>query len=121
MKRILKIAKWTGLILLTLLAGLSLTIASRQNLHYDAPYPDIHASTDSAVIARGKHLVYSSAHCIDCHQRANADSLIALGQEVPLSGGVLFDLLAQAIDVRFERVGCYARIVSPDLVKQHVA
>lgn len=105
MKRILKIAKWTGLILLTLIAGLSLTIASRQNLHYDAPYPNIHASTDSAVIARGKHLVYSSAHCIDCHQRANADSLIALGQEVPLSGGVLFDLPVGKI---------YSKNITPD-------
>ncbi|HVW60878.1 MAG TPA: cytochrome c [Puia sp.] len=105
MKRILKIAKWTGLILLTLFTGLSLTIASRQNLHYDAPYPDIHASTDSAVIARGKHLVYSSAHCIDCHQRANADSLIALGQEVPLSGGVLFDLPVGKI---------YSKNITPD-------
>ena len=105
MKRILKIAKWTGLILLTLITGLSLTIASRQNLHYDAPYPNIHASTDSAVIARGKHLVYSSAHCIDCHQRANADSLIALGQEVPLSGGVLFDLPLGKI---------YSKNITPD-------
>jgi len=92
MKRVKKIAKWTGLILLILITGLSLTIASRQSLHYDAPYPNIHASTDSAVIARGKHLMYSSTHCIDCHYKGNADSLIARGQEVPLSGGVLFDL-----------------------------
>jgi len=92
MKRIKKIAKWTGLILFLLITGLSLTIASRQNLHYDAPYPNIHASTDSTVIARGKHLVYSSAHCIDCHHKGNPDSLIALGQEVPLSGGFVFDL-----------------------------
>ncbi len=92
MKRFLKILKWTGITLLVLITGLTVTIASRQNLHYDAPYPNIHASNDSAVIARGKHLVYSSAHCIDCHQKANADSIIALGQEVPLIGGVLFDL-----------------------------
>jgi hypothetical protein len=62
MNRLKKIAKWTGIILFTLIASLTITIASRQNLHYDAPFPDIHASTDSAVIARGKHLVYSSAH-----------------------------------------------------------
>jgi hypothetical protein len=92
MKSIKKIAKWTGLILLVILAGLTVTIASRQNLHYDAPFLNICASADSAVIARGKHLVYSSAHCIDCHQKANADSLIALGKEVSLTGGVLFNL-----------------------------
>jgi mono/diheme cytochrome c family protein len=91
-KKVKKILKWTGIVLLLLIACLSATIASRQNLHYDAPYPDIHASSDSAVVARGKHLVYSSAHCIDCHQRANADSLIALGKEVPLTGGFCFNL-----------------------------
>jgi len=106
MKRILKIAKWTGLIILMLIAGLSLTIAARQNLHYDAPYPNIHASTDTTVIARGRHLVYSSAHCIDCHQKANSDSLIALGQDVPLSGGVLFDLPLGKI---------YSRNITPDI------
>jgi mono/diheme cytochrome c family protein len=92
MKRVKKIAKWAGIVLLLLITGLTVTIASRQHLHYDAPFPGIHASSDSAVIARGKHLVYSSAHCIDCHQRANADSLIALGQEVPLTGGFCFNL-----------------------------
>lgn len=105
MKRIKKIAKWTGIILFILIASLSITIASRQNLHYDAPFPALHASTDSVVIARGKHLVYSSAHCIDCHQKANADSLIALGQEVPLSGGVMFDLPLGKI---------YSKNITPD-------
>jgi hypothetical protein len=64
----------------------------RQSLKYSAPYPEIKASKDTAIIARGKHLVYSSAHCIDCHSRSNSDSLLKLGLEVPLSGGVMFDL-----------------------------
>ena len=92
MKRLKKILKWTGIVLLFIILGLSVTIASRQNLHYDAPYPNIHASTDTAVIARGRHLAYSSAHCIDCHQTGNSDSLIALGQDVPLTGGFTFKL-----------------------------
>jgi mono/diheme cytochrome c family protein len=87
-----KIAKWTGIVLLVLIAGITVTAAFRQNLKYDAPYPDIKASTDSAVIARGKHLAYSSAHCIDCHSTANADSLIKLGLDVPLTGGFDFDI-----------------------------
>ncbi|HVU56805.1 MAG TPA: cytochrome c, partial [Puia sp.] len=105
MKRLKKIFKWTGIVLLLLILGLSATIASRQNLHYDAPLPDIHASTDSAVIARGRHLAYSAAHCIDCHHKGNSDSLIALGQEVPLAGGVVFDLPVGKI---------YSKNITPD-------
>jgi mono/diheme cytochrome c family protein len=92
MRRFKKILKWTGLILLFIITALGITTAARQNLKYDAPYPALKASTDTAVISRGRHLVYSSAHCIDCHYKGRADSLIALGQEVPLSGGVVFDL-----------------------------
>src|SRR5438552_6410873 len=92
MRRLKKILKWTAIVLLVLIAGVTVTVMARQNLKYDAPYPDIKASTDSSVIARGKHLVFSSAHCINCHSRNNPDSLINLDQEVPLTGGVLFDL-----------------------------
>ena len=92
MKKFKKIAKWTGIVILFLVAALTVTVALRQNLHYDAPYPSIHASTDSTIIKRGRHLVYSSAHCSDCHSTYNADSVLNLGQEVPLNGGLLFDL-----------------------------
>jgi mono/diheme cytochrome c family protein len=92
MRKLKKILKWTGITLFVLIATLTVAVMARQNLKYDAPYPGIKASTDTAVIARGKHLIYSSAHCINCHSRKNADSLVSLGQEVPLSGGVVFDL-----------------------------
>ncbi|MDP4264265.1 MAG: cytochrome C [Bacteroidota bacterium] len=105
MKRLKKILKWTGILLLVLIAAISVTTAARQNLKYNAPYPDIKASTDTAVINRGRHLVYSSAHCIDCHHKGNADSLIALGKEVPLSGGVVFDLPVGKI---------YSKNITPD-------
>src|SRR3954470_11307394 len=87
-----KILKWTGLIILSLVIGITIIAASRQNVKYTAPYPPIKASENMAVIERGKHLVFSIAHCADCHSTANADSLIELGQEVPLSGGRLFAL-----------------------------
>lgn len=87
-----KIAKWMGIVVLALIAGITITTALRQNLTYEAPYPNIKTSKDSAVIARGKHLAYSSAHCIDCHSTANADSLIKLGLDVPLTGGYDFDI-----------------------------
>ena len=92
MKRGLKILKRAGLTVLMLTALLAVTVSFRQNLKFDAPYPAIQASSDTAVISWGKHLVYSAAHCADCHSKANADSLIALGEEVPLSGGVAFKL-----------------------------
>lgn len=92
MKRFKKILKWTGIILITILLGLTITVMSRQNLKFDGPYPHVKASRDSAVIARGKELVFGPAHCADCHSLANADSLLALGQEVPLSGGYEFKM-----------------------------
>jgi mono/diheme cytochrome c family protein len=100
-----KILKWTGIILLALITCVTIITASRQHLTYDAPYPDIHASKDTAVIARGRHFVYGLAHCIDCHNTANADSLIAAGKEVPLSGGYAFDLPLGTV---------YSRNITPD-------
>jgi len=91
MKKIKKILAWSGLVLLLLIVTLAVVTASRQNLKYNAPYPDIKASTDSGIIARGKHLVFNVAHCSGCHTTANTDSLLKLGQEVPLSGGVVFN------------------------------
>lgn len=92
MKRFLKILKWTGITILFLLFVVTVVVASRQNLKYDAPYPDIKASKDSAVIARGKHLVYGAAHCVICHGPSNSDSLMKAGLDVPLLGAHEFDL-----------------------------
>jgi len=92
MRIIKKIVKWTGLVLAILIAGVSAITAARQNIKYSAPYPAIKASADSTVIARGKHLVISVAHCTDCHSPSNADSLLSLGQDPVLSGGIAFNL-----------------------------
>ena len=81
-----------GIILLVFILGLSITVMSRQNLEFDGPYPNVKSSTDSTVIARGKELVFGPAHCADCHSTVNADSLLALGQEVSLSGGYEFNM-----------------------------
>jgi len=106
MRRLRKILKWTGIVLLVLIAALTVVVIARQNLKYDAPYPNIKASIDSTVIARGKHLIYSSAHCINCHSGMNPDSLVGLRQEVPLSGGVVFDLPLGKI---------YSKNITPDV------
>lgn len=92
MKRFLKILKWTGIIILLLIAGVAATVWLRQDLRYEGPYPNVKSSKDSAMIARGKELVFGPAHCADCHSLQNADSLFALGQNADLSGGYHFAL-----------------------------
>jgi len=105
MRKLKKILKWTGLLILFLVAGVSVTVMSRQNMTYELPYPDITASTDSTVIARGKSIVFGAGHCADCHSLSNADSLFEAGQEVQLTGGKIFDLPLGKI---------YAANISPD-------
>lgn len=60
---------------------------------YDVPYPALHASTDSAVIARGRYLVYGPAHCSNCHV-ASFDEMVRAdkGELLPLKGGVVFPM-----------------------------
>lgn len=87
-----KILKWTGIVLLVLIAALYITIELRQGRIFDAPYPSIHASTDSAVIARGKSLVYGPAHCASCHAPAALEEQVDKGIETALIGGREFDL-----------------------------
>ena len=54
---------------------------------YNPPYPDIKASTDSAVIARGKYLAFGPAHCADCHGDMSKNDELKKGEIIPLSGG----------------------------------
>ena len=88
-----KVFKWIGIILLLLIVVLVVSVAMRQNMKFDAPYPaGIHASKDSAVLARGKYLVYGPAHCADCHGPVGSEGMVDKGQEVALAGGKMFDL-----------------------------
>lgn len=105
MRRLKKFLKWTGIIILLIAATITLIILCRQNLHYTAPYPNITASTDTSLIERGKHLVFGPAHCINCHNSGNPDSLIEKGLEVPLSGAVAFRLPVGTI---------YSKNITPD-------
>jgi hypothetical protein len=87
MKIFLKNLKWIGIIVGVIIIGLYISGYVLYNKTYTAPYPEIHASTDSTIIAHGKHLVYSTAHCATCHFRPG-DSLKAVNGEDPeLAGG----------------------------------
>ena len=105
MRRFKKILKWIGIIIVFLVAGITITVMFRQNLKYDRPYPAITATADSSVISHGRQIVMGAAHCADCHSPTNNDSIIALGQEVPLTGGYVFDLPVGKI---------YSRNITPD-------
>jgi mono/diheme cytochrome c family protein len=88
-----KILKWTGIVILFIISGLTITVMARQHLKYNAPYPKIKASTDTAIIAKGRHIVLGPGHCVDCHSTIkNIDSVLKLGQEPSLTGGMKFDL-----------------------------
>src|SRR3954467_4220366 len=92
MKVFTKILKWTFLFLSVVLVVFITVIYARKDRTFEAPFPDIHASKDSAVIARGKYLVYGPAHCAECHAPMSAIPRIEKGEEVPLSGGMDFHI-----------------------------
>ncbi len=100
-----KILKWTGIVLLVLIIGISIAVATRQNLKYDAPYPDITLSNDSAVLARGAYIVYGPGHCADCHGKVDMMAAKERGEIIPLAGGKDFKLPVGVI---------YAPNITPD-------
>jgi mono/diheme cytochrome c family protein len=88
-----KILKWTCLTILFAIVGVAIVTALRQHLKYEAPFPDIKASADTAVIAKGRHIVMGPGHCFDCHSKdKNKDSMVRAGLEPTLSGGFAFEL-----------------------------
>ena len=95
-----RILKWTGIIVGSIIILLTITVSLRQDLKFAAPFPEIKASTDSGVIARGKYLALGPAHCADCHASPDSKELVEKGIEVPLSGGYKFDLPIGAVYVK---------------------
>jgi mono/diheme cytochrome c family protein len=79
--------KWFVLSIIILLFVFYIIGSILYNKKYDAPYPDIKASTDTTIIAHGKHLVFSSAHCVECHFKPGDSLKVINGEEVALAGG----------------------------------
>ncbi|MBL7965198.1 MAG: c-type cytochrome [Flavobacteriales bacterium] len=92
MKILLRVLKWTGGVLLVLVGGFVALVYARHDRTFDAPYPEITASTDSAVIARGEYLVNGPAHCTGCHTDNANEAAYMRGEEVPMHGGYDFVL-----------------------------
>jgi mono/diheme cytochrome c family protein len=81
-------------IIVVAVVALVIYVQSSWDKNYDDwPGPALKASTDSAVITRGKYLVYGPAHCSSCHV-ANFDDMIAgeEGKEINLKGGIKFPM-----------------------------
>jgi mono/diheme cytochrome c family protein len=76
-------------------------VGSRQNLKFDdTPYPNVTASTDSAVIARGHYVVRTVVNCAQCHGDPTQFKALQEGADIPLSGGYHFDIPPGVIRVR---------------------
>jgi mono/diheme cytochrome c family protein len=87
-------------------AAITLYVATRQNLRFnDTPYPEIAASTDSAVIERGRYMVRDVMVCTACHGDPQQPASLTAGAEVPLSGGRSWDIPPGHF---------YARNITPD-------
>jgi mono/diheme cytochrome c family protein len=88
-------------------AGAGIYVARTWDRVYDAPMPEVHASTDPEVIARGEYLVYGPAHCVACHGPSlSAIEQLSEGIRPPLSGGNEFPLGPLGI--------MYAKNLTPD-------
>ena len=74
------------------LGGLAAWTEYAWDRKFEAPYPDIHASKDPAVIAHGRYLAFGPAHCAGCHVSPKDASKLAAGETPALSGGVEFPL-----------------------------
>lgn len=80
------------LVVATLALALALvaTVLIMSRRTFDAPYPEIQASNDPHVIARGRYIVYGAAHCVNCHTPGSQDELVKAGGTPPLAGGRRF-------------------------------
>lgn len=94
-----KVLLGIAIALLVIVVGFFVTINLRWDRTFDAPLPAIAASTDSAVIARGRYLAYGPAHCAACHVADADQAALEAGGQPPLAGGHVFDIPPGAFHV----------------------
>ena len=88
----MRILRWIAGLLIAVIAVLFLTIQFRWKRTFDAPTPDLKATTDSATIERGRYLAYSAAGCAYCHLPKADWKRLDAGEQPPLSGNHVFPL-----------------------------
>ena len=87
-----KAVPFVGVLLVLLVAGALGLIQVRATRTFAAPYPEIAASSDPAIVARGKYLVYGPAACAYCHVPKEQWRELDAGAELPLAGNHVFRL-----------------------------
>lgn len=92
MQRLKTILKWAGITIGSLIVLFVAVVLMRHDRTFDAPYPKITASTDSTVIARGRHIVTGPGHCTGCHFAPEDMGKAIAGEPVELKGGFEFKL-----------------------------
>lgn len=91
-KRILKVMTWAAAVLAALGVVFVSVVMVRSKRTFDAPLPQIQASSDPAVIERGRYLAYGPGHCVGCHTGPAEAEAVRAGAVVPLAGGHEFVL-----------------------------
>ncbi|MEP6781712.1 MAG: cytochrome C [Gemmatimonadaceae bacterium] len=79
-----------GALLLVIVVGGGIYVASRQNLKFDPPYPHVVASTDSAIVERGRYIVRTVAPRASCHGDPKQRAAYDKGEDTPLVGAYDF-------------------------------
>ena len=81
-----------GTVLLVVVAGGAVFVATRQHLKFDAPYPKVAASSDSAIVERGHYIVRRRRAVRGVSRRPYAARGIRRRRRAPLIGGFVFDI-----------------------------
>lgn len=92
MKKLLKILGGTVVVVAALALILMAVVLVRADRKFDAPFPQVRATNDPAMIARGESIANGAGHCINCHTLNSESKAVAQGATPPLAGGHLFDL-----------------------------
>ncbi len=90
--RLMKFAAWVAVVVAAVATVLVVVVQVRSRRTFETPYPEIHASGDAAVIARGRYLAYGPAHCVACHVSEGEQEAVKAGATPPLAGGGKFVL-----------------------------
>jgi mono/diheme cytochrome c family protein len=80
-----------GIVVMTLVA-IGATVQTRWDRTFDAPEPELRASSDPALVEQGRYLVYGPAHCSYCHTPQADWPRLDAGEQVPLVGGYEWQL-----------------------------
>ena len=88
--RVVRIVGIVAAVLGLAAVGLAIHVARTWDRSWDAPLPDLHASTDPEIIKRGEYFVFGPSHCVECHVGSydQYERAMTTGERPPLSGGL---------------------------------